>query len=141
MAEDAELVLAPSQESFVARAGREIKCLPGRYFRSIHSKAAEYQVNPRIFWGLYLFSFLPYHAGIYLMLSGSGVVSFKLHSFLHFDFQHIDLTRGDVLLGLFINRFAWLMPYLYVEIFGRNVPWFLHAAIWIWIAICFAIAF
>jgi hypothetical protein len=127
--------------SRLASAMRHMGALPKRTVSNVQRKALEYQVNPRIFWSLYAVSFLPFHAGIYLMLSGSGIVCFNLHSFLHFDFQHIDITRRQVILGLLVNRFGWLLPYLYVEIFGRKLPWYFHAAIWFWIVISVVLVF
>lgn len=81
-----------------------------------------FEVDPAIFIGLYLFSFLPFFIGIFLIglatKNGSGILAVA---------------------GLLINRLAWALPYAYVWMFGKLnrklklliTFWLLASLLWI----------
>ncbi len=97
-------------------------------------KAAEaYGVNPRILIGLYVFSVIPFYVGIFMILSGSGVALLSLRGLFEFSYDDLDFGSRTAVAGLLLNRFAWALPYLYIEFFGRRLKWYLHVAVWVWI--------
>ena len=98
-------------------------------------KAIRHHVNPRVFVALYFGSAIPFYVGIYLMLLGSGLLSISWRGLLSFKLQQVHLSGGTVLLGLLINRFAWAIPYLYVEFCGRGLAWYIHVGVWLWIVL------
>ncbi|KKQ23004.1 MAG: hypothetical protein US36_C0006G0003 [Candidatus Wolfebacteria bacterium GW2011_GWC1_37_10] len=101
----------------------------------LNKKANYYQINPLIFIGLYIFSFLPFYLGIYLILVGLGI---RVDSIIDLatkkDFQ-IDFSSSFVVWGVLINRLAWALPYFYIEFFGKNLKWYYHILIWLWVGI------
>jgi len=86
------------------------------WFADLYNKAQDqYGVNPLIFIGLFLFSYIPFYIGVFQILRG--------------------LKRHDVLLvvrGTVVNRLAWGLPYYYVLFFGHDLPWAITALVIIW---------
>ncbi len=104
-----------------------------RILEKLNEKASYYQISPRVFIGLYFFSFVPFYLGIYLILLGLGI---KVDSIIDLvakrNFQ-INFSNSLIIWGALINRLAWALPYLYIQFFGRNLKWYYHALIWLWI--------
>ncbi len=100
----------------------------------LNDRAKSHNVNPMTFIIIYLFSFLPYYFGIYLMLRGSGIFSIGLGDLIRFDFSELSFTNSSLIWGLLINRLAWASPYLYIEVVGKNLRWYVHLGIWVWIS-------
>lgn len=71
-----------------------------------------YNVNPLIFIFLYMVSFIPYYIGVYML--GIGLIK-----------------RNDtqIMRGIVLNRIGWGLPYLYVLVFGRNLPTFIYVVL------------
>lgn len=95
----------------------------------------EYGVCPRVFLALYLLSFLPYHAGLYLVVTGSGAIQYDPATALAFDWRNADFGCPAVVWGFALNRLGWLLPYLYLEWCGRNLPWWLHGLVVLWFTV------
>jgi hypothetical protein len=106
-----------------------------RLLATAHRKAVDHHVNPRVFVALYLGSAVPFYLGIYLMLLGSGLFSVSWRNLLSFNLQQVHLSGGTVILGLLINRIAWALPYLYVELRGQGLAWYIHVGVWLWIVL------
>ena len=98
-------------------------------------KAEAYGVNPRVLIGLYVFSVIPFYTGIFMMVSGSGIGLLTLRGLLRFNYHDLDFGSRTAVAGLLLNRLAWALPYLYVELFGRRLKWYFHAGIWLWISL------
>lgn len=108
---------------------------------SLYQQALTWGVNPLIFVCIYLFSFVPFYFGIFLILKGSHLTKITFKEIRNFRFGRISLFNGTTFLGLLINRLAWTSPYLYIEIVGKNLPASIHLLIWSWLimGICFFI--
>jgi hypothetical protein len=100
----------------------------------VRARAERHGVNPRVLVMLYVLSIVPFYVGIALMLWGSGVTSLSWASVRGFDLGHLELGSRMVVAGLLINRLAWAMPYLYIEMYGTNLKWYVHVGIWAWIS-------
>lgn len=96
--------------------------------------AEAHHVNPRVLIGLYAFSVIPFYAGIFLILWGSGIGMLSFRGLLQLKLHDLDFGSRAAIAGLIVNRLAWALPYLYIEIFGRNLRWYFHLGIWLWIA-------
>ncbi len=99
----------------------------------LYQQVLKWNVNPIIFICIYLFSFLPFYSGIFLILKGSNIDRITFREFRHFDFSKISIFNSMTISGLLVNRLAWALPYLYIEIFGSNLPVSIHLAVWIWL--------
>jgi len=87
-----------------------------KYKVILAEKAQKHGVKPKIFIIIFLLSFIPYYGGIIIASKG--------------------LIAGDIrltILGLLTNRVAWASPYLYVEIWGKNLRWYIHFLVWVYI--------
>ena len=88
-----------------------------QFLSSLRRKAKEqYRVDPAIFVGLYLFSFVPFYLGLLVLGWGAANDSVLL-----------------VVAGLILNRAGWALPYLYALFWGtvpRRIKWLL----WAWLA-------
>lgn len=100
--------------------------------RKLFEKAEWYGVKPQIFIALYLFSFLPFYGGIYLMMKGSGIVSVAFQDLIAFKFKKLPLNNEMLIWGFLINHVGWALPYLYVAIAGKRFKWYTRAAILFW---------
>jgi len=106
----------------------------GREYARLHQRAEKYNVSPVVFLALYFFSFLPYYLGVYLILRGSGFFLVNAGDLIRFNFSGIDLNNALVIGGFCLNRLSWALPYLYIEIVGKGLRWYIHLGIWIWIS-------
>jgi len=106
----------------------------GRKYTRLHQRAQKLNVNSIVFLVLHLFSFLPYYLGIYLMLKGSRVLSIDLGDLIRFDFSGLGFNNALFIGGLCVNRLAWALPYLYIEIVGKGLRWYIHLGICVWIS-------
>jgi hypothetical protein len=107
--------------------------LAGRATRWALGRAEAYGVDARILVALYVASAIPFYAGILLMISGSGLGSLGFRELLSFEYRQLDFSSHAVVAGLVLNRLAWAMPYLYIELRGRRLRWYFHAGVWFWI--------
>ncbi len=78
-------------------------------------KALNYNVNPAIFVGLLLITFVPYYWSWYLILR-------KATRREWFGFSE----------AVIINRLIWAPPWVYVYVAGDNYPWWVRPAILLW---------
>jgi len=100
----------------------------------LNQRARQHNVNPTLFIVIYLFSFLPYYFGIYLMLKASGLLAVSWGDLVRFEFGGLCPDNALMIGGLCLNRLAWAMPYLYIEVVGKGLRWYVHLAIWTWIS-------
>ena len=99
------------------------------YLHDISSKLAQtYNLDIGMFFTIYVFSILPIYFGFFLMLYGStrklrwrDIFSFRIKNGLKFTTQ--------VKIGLFLHVFGWIMPYLYIFIFGKNLSVWVYAIV------------
>jgi len=105
-----------------------------RQYVHLYQRAEKYNVSPFVFLILYFSSLLPYYLGIYFILRGSGLLSVNLSDLIHFDFSGLDINNTLAVGGLCINRLAWALPYLYIEMVGKGLHWYIHLGIWAWIS-------
>jgi hypothetical protein len=89
--------------------------------------SAAYGVSLRVLAAIYVLSAVPIWGGAAIMLAGSGILK-GLASFPA-TFRECDFRNGVVIAGAVIHLLGWLSPYLYLEIAGRNLPWFVHAVV------------
>jgi len=94
--------------------------------------AQTYNLDAATFIIIYLASFIPIYLGAFLILYGStrnlswrDIFSLKIKEGLIFG------THAKV--GLVLHIFGWAMPYLYIFIMGRNLPF--------WVYICLVVLF
>lgn len=80
-----------------------------------------YSVNPYVFIALYVISIPPYWWGLWDIARGIyGSVKTKSLA-----------NKGLIVRGVIINQLAWFLPYIYVAIVARHLPWYL----WVFIAV------
>jgi len=83
-----------------------------------------YHVDPGIFLFLYLLSIPFYYFGwFWLVREGLRI---KKNDHAQPKIGRL-IREKKILIPLGLNRVAWILPYLYIIIFGRNLPY------WIWI--------
>jgi hypothetical protein len=88
---------------------------------------SSYNVDPAIFIFLMLVSIPPYYYGWYGLLR-EAIDFRKRYKDKHNDLKVTDILRErNFLLPLAINRGAWVLPYIYVIFWGKNIP------LWFWI--------
>lgn len=94
-----------------------------------------YHVNPYIFVGLFFASLPFYYPGYYMMIK-AGYKYYKndYKKTKEFDLSGLVKSKG-FLPGLIINRFGWVLPYLYLMFVGRNLPIWIYFLIIIWLGI------
>ncbi len=86
-----------------------------------------YHIDPFIFTFLMVFSVPFYYYGWFKI--GKEILIFKKK----YSDKRNHLKVSDILTekgfagAVGLNRFAWILPYLYVIFWGRNIPW------WFWI--------
>jgi len=103
-----------------------------RRYRYVYAKALKHNVNPLVFILLYALSFLPYYVGVYLMLRGV-LSSVSWGNLFDFDFGQLTWGSPFVIWGLLVNRLGWALPYLYVQVMGRGLRWYVHTMIAFWL--------
>lgn len=97
-------------------------------FQIWHDLAVKtYNVNPSIFIFLMLFSIPFYYYGWYGL--ARGAIKFrKKYKDKANNLQVSDILKDKKFtLPLFVNRTAWVLPYIYVIFWGRNIP------LWFWL--------
>lgn len=94
----------------------ELSKLKNWFRRVRHKVEQEYKVSFKVFAFLYILSFVPFYAGLFLATQGA----IKKSAYL-------------VILGLIINRLAWALPYLYPYFFGQ-LPKKIRLGILLWMA-------
>lgn len=83
-----------------------------------YQKAKEWNINPLIFVGLLFATFYHYYKGWIIIAKG-----LKLHD------------KSLLGKGILTNRIAWVIPYLYVLVFGKGYPWWVPTLTLTWITI------
>lgn len=78
-------------------------------------KALSYNVNPAIFVGLLLITFVPYYWSWYLVVR-------KATRREWFGFSE----------AVILNRLIWAPPWVYVYMIGDNYPWWVRPTILLW---------
>ena len=94
-------------------------------WKKLERTAAAYRVNLRVLAAIYLFSFIPVWGGAALMIGASGLLDHGFRSPL----RACDFRNGTVMAGAGIHMVGWLLPYLYIEIRGKGLPWYAHAGV------------
>lgn len=105
-------------------------------FEDLFNKAIDiYNVNPYIFLILYLVSVPIYYYGHVAMIkSGYRYYKDKKKTLKTFGVTEFLKDKGFIR-GLIINRSAWVMPYIYVMVAGRNLPIWVYLLIIAWLAL------
>lgn len=93
-----------------------------QYFTSLSDKIAiQYDLNLSVFFVVYLASFVPFYLGYLLILYGTtrkiswkNIVTLKLKGSIQ--------RSSQTILGVYIHLIGRLMPYLYILIFGKDLP-------------------
>lgn len=85
-------------------------------------KALSYNVNPAVFVGLLLITFVPYYWSWFLIVR-------KATRRQWFGFSE----------AVVINRLIWAPPWVYVYIAGDNYPWWVRPAILLWSGVAVAL--
>lgn len=100
-----------------------------------------YNVNLLVMELFYIASVPFYYYGYYLM-GRSGYRYFKGKNIENkrFDFGDLLKEKGFVG-GLIINRFGWVLPYIYLIIVGKNIPVWVYFLIIIWLMVTTYLAF
>ncbi len=99
------------------------------YIKNVSDNLAlTYNVDLSTFFLIYFISFLPFYLGYFLIIYGStrnlswrDVYKLNLKGNLNWTPQ--------VETGLYIHLFGRAMPYIYVFIWGRNISWWIYAAL------------
>lgn len=87
----------------------------GNLISSYWEKAESYSVNPAIFVGLLLITFVPYYWSWSVVLRKA--------------MKRQWLGFFEVVI---VNRLIWALPWVYVYVVGENYPWWVRPAIIIW---------
>lgn len=103
-----------------------------KFIRNVLRKAKEYGVNPKIFLTLYLFSFLPFYGGVYLMVKGAGITSVTFRNLIAFKVEKLQINNELIFWGFLVNQAGWTLPYLYVVMAGRRFKWYIRLALVLW---------
>lgn len=90
--------------------------------------ATTYNVEVSVFFVIYLLSFIPFYLGYFLIVFGTSrrinwksVLTLKLKGNLQWSSQ----SKA----GLYIHLIGRVMPYVYITIWGRDLPWWLYLII------------
>ncbi len=111
-----------------------------QFFLAIHDisdkLAQTYNLDVGAFFWIYVTSIGPIYVGVFLILRGStrkltwrDIFKFQLGD----GFQFTNQTW----LGLAIHVFGWLMPYLYIFVYGKNLPAWSYVVVIIIVGISF----
>lgn len=87
------------------------------FFSNLANYARGHGVNPYVFLVIYILSFIPFY---YPILKARIIYKNRSNTKL--------ITR-ELFSGIMINRLAWASPYLYILVFGKNLPIWLVALI------------
>lgn len=91
---------------------------------------SEYNLSLVIFVWVYLISILPVYVGAFLIIHGSTRnTTFRDIFFLRF--SKLDFANREVKVGAIIFLFGWLMPYVYIFIFGKGLPWYIYVLLFV----------
>ncbi len=106
-----------------------------QYIRGLSDSIAEsYSLDLNTFFVIYLLSFIPFYFGYLLMIYGTTrKISWK--NFLGLNLRVKLAWNAHVTLGLLIHLIGRIMPYVYIALWGKNLPWWVALFIWIVIAI------
>jgi len=78
-----------------------------------------YSVNPYVFIALYVVTIPPYYWGLWDIARGI-YGSVKTRSLAN---------KSLIIRGVIINQASWFLPYVYVAIAARHLPWYIWAFI------------
>jgi hypothetical protein len=84
--------------------------------------AATYNISFSIFLLIYLFSFIPFYLGYFFIIHGS------VSGFLKSKDKKIK-WNSEVKIGIFINLVGFVMPYIYILLWGHGLPLFVYILI------------
>ncbi len=87
-------------------------------FYEIWYQASGWGINLGIFLFLYLLSIPVYYISLGRLLASA-----------------ILRDRKKTIFNIMVNRIAWMIPYLYVVIYGRNYPMWINMLLFLWIII------
>ncbi len=106
------------------------------FIDDLYTKALTvYNVNPIIFIGLFYGSLILYYPGYFIMLR-AGYTQYKTHKEKNTKFNLDKLLKDERFIkGLVLNRFGWVLPYLYLMLFGKNLPIWVYILIIFWVSI------
>lgn len=83
------------------------------YLKSLAIYADQHNVNPKVFVLIYLFSFIPFYYPI---------IKTRVIYDVFREGWKSGLIAKKIIGAIIINRLAWVAPYVYVLVFGRNLP-------------------
>jgi|GEM_PF-6544690 len=92
-----------------------------------------YHINPAIFVFLYIITIPVYYLGWAIVIERGYKFYKKIKEdntpYVLSDF----FSEKGFLVGFYINRFGWFAPYIYVVIYGRNIPIYIYILIFGWL--------
>lgn len=98
-----------------------------RIGEATNSLATLYHLNVGWFLFIYLISFVPFYFGYFLILYGT-TRQLSFDDILHLRLRHSFHWTNKATWGLIIHVFGRIMPYMFIIIFGRNLPTWIYAA-------------
>lgn len=96
--------------------------------------ALAYNLDLRVFFGIYLASIPPFYLGYFLMLYGT-TRSLSWRDVIKFNFKGELKWSTHAKIGLLVHIVGRLMPYIYIVIWGRNIPYWIYAAVFIFMIV------
>lgn len=94
-----------------------------------------YHVSPIFFVSLFFVSLPFYYPGYYMMIK-AGYKYYKNEYKKTKDFDLSGLLKSkNFIPGLIINRFGWVLPYIYIMIVGKNLPIWVYLSVFAWLGI------
>lgn len=86
--------------------------------------AGQYNLDLKLFFLIYLISFIPFYLGYFLILYGSSR-NLRWHDILKLNLVDKIKLNNQSKIGIIIHLFGRIMPYAYILFFGRNLSmWF-----------------
>jgi hypothetical protein len=100
------------------------------YLENIRNMAIEtYQVDPWIFAIIYIITIPVYYLGLFIMIE-QGVKFYRVNKKLKKKFQiNMLFSHKGFNVGFSILVLGWIIPYIYVLIFGKNIPLLIYLLI------------
>lgn len=93
------------------------------YFSSLRAEAiGVYHVDPLIFIIIYVITIPVYYLGLFIMVE-QGIICYKADKKRAKKFHLNELfSHKGFIIGLLILIIGWIAPYIYVILYGDNIP-------------------
>lgn len=96
-------------------------------WQNIENLTRTYNLSVTIFLIIYLFSFVPFYLGYFLILRGS-TREMSWGDFFRFRIKKLK-WNNEVKIGIFILLFGFTLPYVYILFWGRGLPLIIYILI------------